>query len=495
LTRFSPRRWLQGLGFALAGVVLIRCSGGTEYLLEGVEAEAAAPLGTAGFHLEVGDGLVFRSLSATLTFPDGTFQTQTIDLTPDDTSITIYLGELPVGNGYQITLSATSTSGSECTGSSKFKVKQDETVVVNVHMECSGGIADPAVGAAVIKGQIIPATGDCPAVIDRIEVAPARVGINVPVAVEVFPTPGTPPTVRFSANGGQLQVVAVATGGNAQTGGGNAQTGGGNAQTGGGNAQTGGGNNMQGGGNDSSGDDADDDDDDDGNSIVATVATIAGLSTRATFRCTVAGEFEIYAEVTRAGCVHNAEAIVKCFDDGTPYVPPGQGGSGQGGGGSQTGVGGDGSGGGSSGTSGMGGDGAGGTGNPGNNNNSNACTLCTASNCPAQVTACQNDATSTACGEIRACVNVGTAASCASNSSLDCYCGTRPVATCLSFGGNGSCADLITRGSGCEDGRAPENVPLCVSERFLNTEFGLGDAMQLVACQRRNCSTQCGLVQ
>ena len=108
-----------------------------------------------------------------------------------------------------------------CTGTGKFSIKQDETVVVNVHMECSGGIADPEVGAAVIKGQIIPATGDCPAVIDRIEVAPARAGIGVPISVEVFPTPGAAPIVKFSANGGQLSVATAATlpAGNAQGGG------------------------------------------------------------------------------------------------------------------------------------------------------------------------------------------------------------------------------------------------------------------------------------
>jgi hypothetical protein len=464
---------LQALGLVAAGAILVRCSGGTEYVLEGVGAEAAPQLGTAGFHLDVEGGLVFNQLTSTLQFPDNTFQTQTFDLSPDDTSITIYLGELPAGSGYQVTLSATSTTGSVCTGTSKFRVKQDETVVVNVVMECSGGIADPDVGAAVIKGQIIPATGDCPAVINRIEVAPARAGIGVPISVEVFPTPGTAPIVRFSANGGQLSVVAPAGGGNAQGGnaqGGNAQ--GGNAQ--GGNAQGG---NAQGAAGASGG--ADDED-------VATVSTAAGSSTRATFRCTVAGEFEIDAEVIRAGCVHHAEARVKCFDDGTPYVAQG-GSGGQGGSGAGTGGGAAGMNNGGAAGMGMGGGGSGGA------PNSNACTTCTAANCPAQVSACQNDATSAACQEIRVCANVGTPQSCASNSSLDCYCGTRPVATCLTFGGNGECADAITRASGCNDGRAPENVPVCVSERFLDVDFGLGDAFQLIACQRRNCSSACAI--
>lgn len=217
------------------------------------------------------------------------------------------------------------------------------------------------------------------------------------------------------------------------------------------------------------------------------MTTAAGSSTRATFRCTTAGEFEISAQVIRAGCVHNAQARVKCFDDGTPYVGAG-GSGGQGGSGGATGGAAGMSSGGASGS----GNGMGGSAGSGNNT---ACASCTAANCPAQISACQNDPTSSACQEIRVCANVGAPESCASNSSLDCYCGTRSVSTCLTFGGNGECTDAITRASGCNDGRAPENIPTCVSERFLDVNFGLGDAFQLVACQRRNCSTQCSLVQ
>lgn len=467
MIRFAPRKWLPWLTCTVAGVALIRCSGGTEYLMEGL-AEEAPLLGTAGFHLDVGDGLVFNQMTATLQFPDTTFQTQTLDVSPDDSSLTLYLGELPVGSGYQVTLSATSTTGAECTGSGQFGIKQDETVVVNVRMQCSGGIAQPDVGAAVIKGEVVPATGDCPVVLERIELAPAKAGIGVPVSVEVFPSAGTAPLVTFSASGGQLQIVSAtpAGGGGGQAAGG--QAAGGQAAGG----QAAGGAQVAASQLGSAGGDDDEE--------VAPAVTLArGTSTRATFRCTTAGEFEVYAEAIRAGCVHQTQARIKCFDDGTPF--PNTGGTGGGGQG--------GSGGASGGASGGGAGGASGSGGAANN----ACTTCSAANCPAQVSACQNDPTSAACQEIRVCAAVGTAASCASNSSLDCYCGTRPIATCLTFGGNGECSDVITRASGCNDGRAAENIPMCVSERFLEVNFGLGDAFQLVACQRRNCSTQCGL--
>ncbi|HKO93133.1 MAG TPA: hypothetical protein VJU61_18385 [Polyangiaceae bacterium] len=470
MTRFTSRAWFQALVLGVAGVALIRCSSDSEVIFAETAASSESELGTAGFQLEVDSGMVFNQLSATLRFPDDTSQTQTIDVSPDDSTITIYLGELPVGSGYEVTLSATSTTGAVCTGTTKFKVKQDQTVVVNVRMECSGGIADPEVGAAQIKGEIVPATGDCPAVVERIEVAPSKAGIGVPISVEVFPTPGTAPIVSFSATGGQLIVAAAAGMGNAGNNPGMNNAGEGNNPGMNQGSNTGGAAGTPGASGNAAG-------------AAATPQpgpTAAGSNTRATFRCTAAGEFDIVAEVIRAGCVHEAEARVKCFDDGTPFPNVGGGG----------GMGGTGAGGaaGSAGAAGSNDGGAGG------GTASNACATCTASNCPAQVTACQNAPTSAACQENRVCANVGNASSCASGSSLDCYCGTRPTATCLSFGGNGSCADIITRTSGCTDGRAPEEVPLCISERFLDVDFGLGDAYQLVACQRRNCATQCGLI-
>jgi len=183
VTRFASRAWFQALVLGAAGVALVRCSSESEVVFDDPSVSSAGEIGTAGFQLEVDSGLVFSQLIATLRFPDDTAQTKTIDISPDDSTITIYLGELPVGSGYEVTLAATSTTGAECSGTTKFKVKQDQTVVVNVRMECSGGIADPEVGAAQIKGEIIPATGDCPAVVERIEVAPSKAGIGVPITI------------------------------------------------------------------------------------------------------------------------------------------------------------------------------------------------------------------------------------------------------------------------------------------------------------------------
>jgi hypothetical protein len=423
LSRFASRSWVQAVAWAVVGLALIKCSGETEFVVDG--AATSGDFGTAGFQLDVGGGLVVNTVTSTLTLPDGSTHTQNFDVSPDDTSISVYLGELAVGGGYQISLSATATNGADCAGKSTFKVKKDQTVVVSVKMQCTGGIADPDVGAAKIQGELIPATGDCPPVIDRIEAAPSRAGLNVPVGIEVFLVDGTPPIISFAATGGTL--IANAT-----------------------------------------------------------------QPARTTFTCRAEGEFDVTAEVTRAGCVQHATARIKCIDDGAGAGgASGAGGSGASGaaGAGESGAGGSGAGAAGGGQGGGSGDVAGaGGGGP-----SSACTTCTASNCPAQLTSCQNDPTSAGCQENRTCANVGTGSSCATASSLDCYCGVLPLATCLEFGGTGTCAEVIARTSGCNDGRAPDAVALCVSQRFLDPNTPLGDAYQLVACQRRNCSVQCAL--
>jgi hypothetical protein len=403
-------RQMRALSCLACFLALVDCSEEATVVLgdPSVGAPGESEFGSVGLQLQLASDLSFETVSLTLRYPSGTTQSQNIDVSAEDSTVSAYLGELPVANGYEVTLSTTASNGAPCTGTNLFNVRPDEAVTVVVRVQCGGGEADPNVGAARVRGEIIAADGECPAVIDRLTVAPARAGIGVPIAVTVFPVAGPAPAVTFSADDG----------------------------------------------------------------------VITGTGTRATFRCTSAGEVHISVEATRAGCVHEADAFVKCFDDGTPYVPPtGPGGSG-----------GNGPGGGNPGGGNPGGGGAAGGGGQGN-----ACQTCTATNCAAQLTSCQSEPTSVDCQDNRTCSSVGSANGCAVASSLACYCGTRPTATCLAAGGNGACADVITRTSGCDDGRPAGDIPTCVTERFLDIQYGLGDAYQLVACQRRNCPTQCSL--
>jgi hypothetical protein len=415
--------FVRALGWSLAALVLVDCTEGAQIIVEAdPSAEGAPELGSAGLQLQLESGLSFTTVAVSVRSPGGATQTQNIDVSAEDSTISAFLGELPVANGYEVTLTTTASNGAVCTGTSFFNVRLDEAVTVVVRLQCGGGEADPDVGAARIRGEIIPADGECPAVIDRVTVAPARAGIGVPIAVTVVPVAGAAPAVVYSADDG----------------------------------------------------------------------VITGNGNRATFRCTSAGDVVIGIEATRAGCVHETEALVRCFDDGTPYVPPS---GGNGGGGAGGAAGGGNTGGNNSGGSNSGGSNSGGTAGTMGGGAGNACQTCTANNCAAQLTSCQSEPSSMDCQANRTCSNVGAANGCAASSSLACYCGTRTTAACLTSGGNGACADVITESSGCDDGRPEAEIPACVTERFLDIEYGLGDAYQLVACQRRNCPTQCALTR
>jgi hypothetical protein len=345
-------------------------------------------LGSVGLRLELEAevDLEFEEVFLLLRYPDGTSHTQTLDVAPRNGSVSAFLGELPEGEGYEVTLSTTATNGASCSGSSEFDVVAGETTRVFLRLECGGGIAEAAVGDARIRGQIVPSQDTCPAVIARLVVSPSRAAIDVPVSIDVVPTPGPAPSVAYRADGGR----------------------------------------------------------------------ISGSGTSATFRCTTEGRVAIEVEAVRAGCVHATVVEVGCFDDGAQAPDAGGGGDGA-------------------------------------TSPNAACAACTQVNCAPQLDACQNEPTSNDCLANLRCSGVGETTSCAATSSLDCYCGARSTATCIASGGNGTCADVITRTSGCEQGRPADEVPECVTDRFLDVDFGLGDAYQLVACQRRNCATHCAL--
>jgi hypothetical protein len=129
------------------------------------------------------------------------------------------------------------------------------------------------------------------------------------------------------------------------------------------------------------------------------------------------------------------------------------------------------------------------------------CEQCTENNCPVQLNDCDGPgATNPAgCNTVLDCVNVNfrssSDASCANERSSICYCGSTDEGTCGALGdlaNDAECDDIIINASGCNDGRNPALYPPCVFERFISPDFPLGDAVQVVECQRANCATVCG---
>src|SRR3954463_14845926 len=74
------------------------------------DAVQAGDLGQIGLEVQVGSGLTVSSVSYTLLGPSGFNRSAAIDVSNSST-ISALIGKLPFGNGYQITLRATTVGG------------------------------------------------------------------------------------------------------------------------------------------------------------------------------------------------------------------------------------------------------------------------------------------------------------------------------------------------------------------------------------------------
>jgi hypothetical protein len=133
-----------------------------------------------------------------------------------------------------------------------------------------------------------------------------------------------------------------------------------------------------------------------------------------------------------------------------------------------------------------------------------ACAACTDNNCADLITACHTEDNLAqspigACDAVLACVQAGwegrATPSCAKTNSSVCYCGTGAngfvdIGACLGGTTTGDCTDVIRAQSGCT---GSDNEPQCILARQNDTDYGYGDAMQLVNCQRSNCFEECAL--
>jgi hypothetical protein len=75
---------------------------------------------------------------------------------------------------------------------------------------------------------------------------------------------------------------------------------------------------------------------------------------------------------------------------------------------------------------------------------------------------------------------------CATGLALDCYCGTVSSAQCDAGNGNGVCKSII-------EASLETTNPTEIVNRFSNPTLGGGLALALIACDKNNCVSQCGL--
>lgn len=115
-----------------------------------------------------------------------------------------------------------------------------------------------------------------------------------------------------------------------------------------------------------------------------------------------------------------------------------------------------------------------------------ACELCEETSCDATIAGCASltGADKTACEALVACMR--TSACAATGDAQPCYCGTASDIACLSGQANGACKSQVetaAKSTSSED----------IATRFVDPDYPLGRAVNLLSCDFESCRTQCGL--
>jgi arylsulfatase B len=189
-TRFGKFPLICSLALAATAGLLEGCS--SEPLSGGGEEQP----GSLGLALEVAPGVTLSSVTYTITGNDFS-KTGTIDIGRSPT-ISGTIGGIPSGNGYTITLAATSAEdGTVFTGSAKFNVTAGETASVTVHLKGSGKTGN---GSVTVNGTL-----NVGPVIDELTLTPLTVFVGGTVtlsAVAHDPDQGPSPLSYYWATTG-----------------------------------------------------------------------------------------------------------------------------------------------------------------------------------------------------------------------------------------------------------------------------------------------------
>jgi hypothetical protein len=155
--------------------------------------------GTVQLALQAG-GATIATVSYSITGPGGFSQTGSIDVGHSST-ISAQLGPFPAGNGYTISLTATSTDGTEtCAGSATFSILAGQTEPVAIALSCHQA---PRVGSVAVNGTL----NLCPQ-IDALDALPAeaQVGGSIGLTAIAHDSDGgpSPLTYQWTASAGVL---------------------------------------------------------------------------------------------------------------------------------------------------------------------------------------------------------------------------------------------------------------------------------------------------
>src|SRR5690606_16675203 len=131
--RHVMKRWNTGALILSACALIAACSSGEPTLIY-EDSALEAGVGSARLSLVVGDRTI-SAVTAVISAKGSGFDTQThvIDVSGSGV-VSIFFGNLPVGNKYEIELTA-----ADCSGSAYFKIQADQTTLVPVKLECGDG--------------------------------------------------------------------------------------------------------------------------------------------------------------------------------------------------------------------------------------------------------------------------------------------------------------------------------------------------------------------
>jgi len=144
---------------------------------EPLRNSGAEQVGSVGLNLDVGPGVTLNAVTYTVTGSGNGFsKTGSIDVSGAST-ITGTIGGIPAGNGYTITLTATSADGGTIfTGSGSFNVIAGKTTSVTIHLK---GTATSGNGSVTVNGTL-----NVGPVIDELTVTPLQVFVGSAITLK-----------------------------------------------------------------------------------------------------------------------------------------------------------------------------------------------------------------------------------------------------------------------------------------------------------------------
>src|SRR4051812_40921658 len=168
MTNKKPRRVTWRMTTAIAALALL--GAGSSAWIGGCSPDPAdnagdKETGSVGLDLQLAFGLTLNSVTYTITSPSGFTKVGTVNVSNSST-VSVVVGGIPFGAGYQISLRGTTLDGAAvCAGSAMFDIDSAATKTVPVHMTCD---LRPVNGSIQVNGTL----NTCPR-IDTLDASPS----------------------------------------------------------------------------------------------------------------------------------------------------------------------------------------------------------------------------------------------------------------------------------------------------------------------------------